>query len=105
MMVPLRNWWHLEAEPDADREGDDEDEVGKRDDYLRIILWNFDVMLILKRSDVVVFLQNPLTFAILLSSSPWVGWPPRTITVPSGERWPGIVAFPWNVTMWVSHQN
>ena len=58
MMVPLRNWWHLEAEPDADREGDDEDEVGKRDDYLRIIFWNFDVMLILKRSDVVVFLQN-----------------------------------------------
>ena len=30
------------------------------------------------------------TFAILLSSSPWVGCPPRTITVPSGERWPGI---------------
>ena len=48
---------------------------------------------------------KPLTFAILLSSSPWVGWPPRTITVPSGERWPGIVAFPSNVTMWVSHQN
>ena len=42
MMVPLRNWWHLEAEPDADREGDDEDEVGKCDDYLKIIFWNFD---------------------------------------------------------------